>query len=75
MKRTLHIEIEAGETTCYAAPGAPCPMVRTSYFGQVYSCGLFDGRLLSEDEPGGWLQRLPECRAAEDATKNDLPHV
>ena len=65
MKRVLHIEINAGEKTCYEAPGVPCPMIRTSHFGTVWSCGMFDGKRLGEDALSGWLQRLPVCLAAE----------
>lgn len=69
MKRPLQIVIESGETTCASEPGRFCPWVRTTHFGQRFLCGLFDGKSLGEND-NGWLRRLPECLAAEEA-RND----
>lgn len=61
-ERTLHIAIVSGDTTCASEKEKFCPWVRTRKFGQVFYCGLFDGKELEGDE---WLQRLPECIEAE----------
>lgn len=58
MKRTITIEIDCGETTCYSEPGKPCPMVRTRRFGQVYYCEIYrDPHPLEVGVVGDWLQR------------------
>ena len=71
----LSIPIIAGKTTCASEPGKFCQFVGTIRFGQEHVCRLFPSennshtRLESSD---GWLQRLPECIAAEG--KDDDPH-
>lgn len=62
--RRLTIAIDAGETTCAREPGKFCKYVGTAHFGQRFVCGLFPREKMIEDV-GGWLQRLPECIAAE----------
>jgi hypothetical protein len=71
--RKLTILINAGEKTCAVKPGKWCRfMSQGDLTGQAPACTLFrDGggssRIL-RDEHGdvtGWLQRLPECIAAE----------
>lgn len=64
MKRTLHIKIESGETTCASQPGQFCPWMRTRRLGQEYICGLFPDGVLTENADG-WLERRPECLAHE----------
>ena len=64
MKRILQREINCGETTCASAPGAFCHKITTSNFGTRWYCGEFGGAELQENA-SGWLQRLPECLAAE----------
>ena len=66
MKRTLHIEIDSGDTTCYSEPGQPCPHVRVTHCGTRWSCGLF-GRPLrdSAGDETGWLLRCQRCLDAE----------
>jgi hypothetical protein len=72
MSRSLQIAIEPGETTCARAPGEFCRFVGTVGMGQRWVCRLFpatDGAHTNLEERSGWLQRLPECMAAEvDAT-------
>ena len=68
MIRRVVLHIDAGEATCASSPGAFCPHMRSSMRGQ-FTCALFGGREL-RDQHGrlsgeGWLQRLPECVAAE----------
>ena len=62
--KTVTVVIEAGEKTCYAKPGEPCPWVRVSHYGTIWECGIFNVRL--KDETGdprgaGWLQRCETC--------------
>lgn len=67
MKRRLAIVIDAGEKTCASKPGKFCPNLRTMKFGLRWVCALFGNKEV-RDENGdqkGWLQRLPECLAAE----------
>ncbi len=65
--RRLTIAIDAGETTCAREPGAFCPFVGVKGFGTRPVCMLF--RTADSERPlrdvDGWLQRLPECVAAE----------
>lgn len=63
MKRTLTIVIDAGATTCASKPGKFCPWCRVTSFGTKWLCGLFDHAPLKEKD--GYLQRLPQCLAAE----------
>ena len=68
MKKILCIPIECGEKTCASEPGKFCPQMTISKFGKDYSCHLFEKRLKGPSEApiAGWLQRLPECLAAEE---------
>lgn len=61
--RRLTVIADCGETTCARAPEEFCRHVRTGRYGTQWSCDLFGGHRLSEQD--GWLQRLPECMAAE----------
>jgi len=56
--RTIKLNINAGEHTCFSEPGKPCQFVRCRKFGQVYFCQIFDE--LAEDE-NGWLLRHSDC--------------
>ena len=64
MKRTLHLEIVAGEKICASGPGEFCPHVRVSHFGTRFSCAMFDQEK-ALPEKRGWLHRHPACIAAE----------
>lgn len=71
----LLIPIIAGKTTCASKPGKFCKFASETQRDKwprcgtgVYSCVLFSKTLQADD---GWLQRLPECIAAED--KDDDP--
>ena len=70
MTRHLRIAIVAGAKTCAPKPGEFCRFVRARGDGSQPQCLLFGRRLY--DESGrdivGWLQRLPECLAAEAAS-------
>ena len=64
--RELQIRINAGETTCATEPGNFCIFFCTRKFGGVWFCYLFSKKLYDEDGGlTGWLQRCPECLAAE----------
>jgi hypothetical protein len=72
VKRVLHLAIEAGEAACASSPGKFCEHVRTRRFGTESVCGLFRDRRYANSatqlqDVDGWLQRLPECIAAERA--------
>jgi hypothetical protein len=63
--RRIHLQIApATETTCGDGSGAFCPFTRTSNLGTRFEC-LIWGDL---EDKGGWLQRRPECLAAERST-------
>lgn len=67
MSRRLLITIGGGPQTCRdPVKDEWCPWVRQGNYGTRWMCGLFEMSHLSEDVPGGWLQRLPECHKAED---------
>jgi hypothetical protein len=64
MKYIVPVRIECGETTCTREPGKFCPQIRTTHFGQVWICALFNKEVSGPNgNPEGWLQRLPECIA------------
>jgi len=68
--RTLGIKIRCGATTCCWLPGKFCPQLRTSRLGTSWHCHLFHdqhgkGIWPSLQDQDGWLQRCPECLAAE----------
>lgn len=71
-RRTLQVAIEAGERTCYAEPGKPCPWVRVARFGMAWTCGLDpsahhlrEGSRDGKVGHGSWLLRSEWCLAAE----------
>lgn len=70
MKKTLKLEINCGEKTCYSEPGTPCQFLRTRKFGTVYFCNIWhdinerSGPLPLEENSEGWLLRRPECLQA-----------
>jgi len=61
VKRTLRLEIVAGDTTCASALGLSCLYMQFS--PRVIWCAAFGNKTLREAD--GWVQRLPECIAAE----------
>ena len=65
--RRLAITIDAGSGTCAREPGVFCHFVGVKSFGTRHVCMLF--RTPEGERPlrdvDGWLQRLPECVAAE----------
>ena len=68
--KTLEVKIKCGKDTCAQKPGVFCPFVGTRNMGRYYVCLLFPSEDrastdLKEDKPGGSLQRLPVCKAAE----------
>ena len=71
MKRTLTFVISSHPTHCYSSPGKPCPFVMQGMRG--WSCLIFSKHhggkkgqeFLSEDKPGGYLMRHPECLRIE----------
>jgi hypothetical protein len=65
MKRALRIVIDCGDKTCVAEPGNFCPALKTFKMGTIWLCSIFNKEPL-EIEAEGWLQRLPECLAAEE---------
>lgn len=75
MKKTLKLETNCGEKTCYSEPGAPCQFLRTRKFGTVYFCNIWhdlDSHLKPlnlEENIDGWLLRRPECLLAEKGLK------
>lgn len=68
IKRTLHINIECGDKTCAWKPGKFCPHLFTARLGMSWVCEVFGFKEVQapKDNPEGWLQRLPECLAAEE---------
>ena len=65
----LIIKVECGLETCASEPGKFCSYMGSVKFGQVSVCRLFPSAedsytVLTEDEPGGWVQRCPECLKA-----------
>lgn len=73
MKR-IEIQLDCGETTCAPVPGQFCAFVATRKFGAIYYCKIWHcvdsrGRAVGLEEKDGWLQRCPECLAAELITR------
>ena len=74
MRRTLTLVIECGATTCASTPGVFCKQMGMRKFGQVPVCMLFhdgDVRDIELVELDGWVQRCPECLAAERRGEGD----
>lgn len=64
--RTIHLKIRAGEKTCAESKGCFCYFLRSNVAGLKPRCALFEKPLFDADgDVLGWLQRLPECLAAE----------
>ncbi len=61
MIKTMTVAINCGEETCAAEPGKLCDLIRTTHYGRLFHCGLFDMEVLGEIDE--WLQRCPECIA------------
>lgn len=59
MKYAITIEIECGEKTCSSELGKFCKLLKTTHYGTVLWCSLFDVGL--DDEMDGKLQRCPQC--------------
>lgn len=67
--RRLAFVISAGEKTCASEPGKFCEFCGVKKFGTLPWCMLFNqelGTLNGKDD--GWLERLDECRKAEERT-------
>ena len=68
MTRHLRLTIVCGDKTCASEPGVFCHNFTSSHFGTRCHCGAFGGADLQEGADG-WIQRLPECLAAEEAAR------
>lgn len=73
MKLKLEVLIEAGEKTCASAPRKFCQYVGVKTFGTKHVCMLFrddfgNAAELTEDKPGGWLQRHVKCLDSQEVT-------
>lgn len=76
--RHLQLAIDAGEKNCARERGKWCRFMGSSHLGSNPLCLLFrdergEHRQLRDANGGieGWLQRLPECLAAEQGQVND----
>jgi hypothetical protein len=58
-KMEFLVKTQCGKKTCASKQGKFCIFVRT-YMGCKWSCGLFNGVKLYDNEDG-WLARCPEC--------------
>jgi hypothetical protein len=63
-RRFIRLPIVCGDTTCASEPGVFCRNVWKNHLGTRWLCDSFGGAELHEGDDG-WLQRLPECLAAE----------
>ena len=84
MEKTLLIQVNCGEKTCYSEPGKPCQWLRVSKFGTLWSCQIYseynfpmDGKMYPDplEEKDGWIQRHPKCLSAESDFKSALNFV
>ncbi len=77
MRRSLIINIDSGEKTCFDAKASKmCTNVLTSRFGTVFTCGLFNEELSSDDQRyDGQLERCRQCKAAEDLAKKQKDEI
>ena len=69
----ITVDINCGATACHASTGS-CHLLRSQDFGRVMWCFMFGQELRNEagKRSGlGWLQRLPECLAAEGEKPQD----